>query len=51
MTQILEAPQLDHVRAHRDSRRLPFGLLKELERPEHLFRDLGPDAPTTQPAS
>jgi hypothetical protein len=25
------------------SRRLPFGLLKDLERPRDLFRDLGPN--------
>ena len=43
MTQILEAPDRDHAPARRDSQHLPFGLLKELERPQDLFRDLGPN--------
>jgi C4-dicarboxylate transporter/malic acid transport protein len=43
MTQVLDTPRGGHLPAREGSRRLPFGLLKELERPEHVFRDLGPN--------
>jgi C4-dicarboxylate transporter/malic acid transport protein len=41
MTQMLERPPatVDQTLHHH----LPFGLLKELERPGHVFRDLGPN--------
>jgi C4-dicarboxylate transporter/malic acid transport protein len=40
--QILESPRHDRGAAWA-SRRLPFGLLKELDRPADMFRDLGPN--------
>lgn len=43
MTQTLQAPDRDRAQARREPRSLPFGLLKELCRPEHVFRDLGPN--------
>ena len=43
MTQALDTPRGSHIPARERSRHLPFGLLKELERPEHVVRDLGPN--------
>ena len=43
MTQTLQAPDRDRAPARREPRRLSFGLLKELCRPEHAFRDLSPN--------
>jgi C4-dicarboxylate transporter/malic acid transport protein len=42
MASLIDSPatgQAAVARAHK----LPFGLLKELDRPEHVFRDLGPN--------
>src|ERR1700683_1973055 len=43
MTQLLDLPGPDQSLIPVASRHVPFGLLNELERPEHLFRDLGPN--------
>jgi hypothetical protein len=43
MTQLLDLPGPDKPLIPAASRHVPFGLLNELERPEHLFRDLGPN--------
>ncbi len=43
MTQALDTPRDGHIPAREGSRHLPFGLLKELDRPEHVVRDLGPN--------
>ena len=43
MTQLLDLPGPDKPLIPVASRHVPFGLLNELERPEHLFRDLGPN--------
>jgi C4-dicarboxylate transporter/malic acid transport protein len=43
MTQLLDLPGPDQPLIPVASRHVPFGLLNELERPEHLFRDLGPN--------
>src|SRR5271170_4664140 len=43
MTQVLDTPRGGDIPARAGSRHLPFGLLTELERPEHVVRDLGPN--------
>jgi hypothetical protein len=43
MTQVLDVPAPGGSAGEPTSRHLPFGLLKELERPGDIFRDLGPN--------
>ena len=43
MTQILDIPQPRPDTVPRPPRSLPFGLLKELDHPHDMFRDLGPN--------
>ena len=43
MTQILDPPGYGRPTVGRRSQHRPFGLLKELERPGDVFRDLGPN--------
>jgi C4-dicarboxylate transporter/malic acid transport protein len=42
MAQLIDVPAASQATAAR-AHNLPFGLLKELERPGHVFRDLGPN--------
>jgi len=42
MTQVLDLPGQDQPANPAAPRHAPFRLLNELQRPEHLFRDLGP---------
>jgi C4-dicarboxylate transporter/malic acid transport protein len=43
VTQILDIPRNDTEMAPRLPRSLPLGLLKELEHPQDMFRDIGPN--------
>jgi C4-dicarboxylate transporter/malic acid transport protein len=42
MASLIDSPAPGQAAGAR-ARNLPFGLLKELDRPEHVFRDLGPN--------